>query len=143
MDRATLAALTTEFPKLLDGHEPMILSFRLLATTLLSETRISRCNGAVNYASGDRLGRSNARLSSETPDLRVISGEYVAKIVDSPSAQCRLVNALHSGVLEVVPVVPQFIAVIDRQSIERFVAQYWQRDIKSASLLDDVRCTPS
>jgi hypothetical protein len=116
----------------------MILSFRLLATTLLSETRISRCDGPVNCASGDRLGRSNARHPSETPNLRVISGENVAKIVDPPSAQCRLANALHCGVLEVVPVVPQFIAVIDRQSIERLVAQYRQRHFESAGLLDDV-----
>jgi hypothetical protein len=92
----------------------MILLFLLLATTLLGETRIRRCDGAVNCASGYRLGQSSARLPSETPDLRVISGEYVAKIINSPSAQCPLVNALHCGVLEVVPVVHQFLAVIDR-----------------------------
>ena len=116
----------------------MILSFRLLAPALFSETGIRRCDGLVNSASGDRLGRPNARLPSETPDLRVIPGENVAKIVDRPPAQCRLVKALHGGVFEVIPVASQFIAVIHGPSIERLVAQHWQRHPESAGLLDDV-----
>gem|GEM_PF-3265824 len=116
----------------------MICSFRLLATTLLCESWISRCDGAVNYLSGNRLDRSNARLPSETPDLRVVFGEYVAKIVDSPSAQRRLVNALHCGVLEAVPIVPKFISVIDCPSKERLVSQYRQRHFELPCPLDNV-----
>jgi hypothetical protein len=116
----------------------MILAFRLLAPTLLSETGIRGCDHLVSSAPGNRLGRPNTWLPSERPDLRVIPSENVAKVVDCPPAQCRLVNALEGGVFEVIPVAPQFIAVIHRPLIERLVAQQWQRHPESAGLLDEV-----